>query len=176
LNAQSCQNGRVPFTPFHFGVGVGIHAVAPRKISLISFCATNVLMDVETLYYLSRSQFPLHRFFHTFVGVTLVIVVTVVLAAALLRLARRVQLPNPFDWQELTLRAVIVGAVLGGYSHVVLDSVMHGEIRPFFPFSDHNPFYAGISLAALHWTCVIAGAAGLLVLAVREWWSERQET
>lgn len=153
-----------------------MHAVAPRRVSLIAFCATNVLMDVETLYYLSRRQFPLHRFFHTFVGVSIVILVTIALAAALLRLARRVELPNPFDWQDLTLQPVIVGSALGGYSHVVLDGVMHGEIRPFFPFSDDNPFYAAISLPALHWTCVIAGAAGLAVLGLREWLAQRRET
>jgi membrane-bound metal-dependent hydrolase YbcI (DUF457 family) len=158
----------MPFTPFHFGVGAGLHAAAPERVSFIAFCATNVLVDFETLYYLLTGQFPLHRFFHSFVGVTIVIFVTIALAMFMLKLATRIELPNPFDWQKLTLLPVVIGSVLGGYSHVVLDGVMHPEIRPFAPFAEGNPFYSAIGLGALHWFCVIAGLVGLAVLWLRE--------
>lgn len=53
----------MPFTPFHFGPGAAIHALAPRKVSFIAFVAANVLMDVEPLYYMLTRQDHLHRFF-----------------------------------------------------------------------------------------------------------------
>lgn len=76
-------------------------------------------------------------------------------------MARRVVTTN------LSIRAVAVGAFLGTYSHIVLDSVMHAGIRPFAPFSDTNPLLAVVSLRALHLFCVIAGALGIVALPVR---------
>jgi membrane-bound metal-dependent hydrolase YbcI (DUF457 family) len=147
----------VPITPFHFGPGAAIHSAAPRHISFLSFCAANVLIDIEPLYYMLTGQAPLHRFFHTYIGATLVALATVLLFLV----ARRVVTTN------LSIRAVAVGAFLGTYSHIVLDSVMHADIRPFAPFSDTNPLLAVVSLRALHLFCVIAGALGIVALPVR---------
>lgn len=145
-----------------------MHAVTPKRVSLIAFCATNVFIDVEVLYYLLTHQYPLHRFFHTFIGVSIVIALTIAIAAGLLRMATRIELPNPFNWQQLTLLPVAVGSALGGYSHVVLDGVMHPDIRPFAPFSDGNPFYLVVSLGTLHWFCVAAALVGMAALWLRE--------
>jgi hypothetical protein len=67
----------MPITPFHFGPGAAVHAAAPRHVSFLSFCAANILMDVEPLYYRLTGQYPLHRFFHIYIGATLVAVVTI---------------------------------------------------------------------------------------------------
>jgi membrane-bound metal-dependent hydrolase YbcI (DUF457 family) len=130
-------------------------------------------VDFETLYYLTTGQFPYHRFFHSFIGMSIVIAVTISIFAAALRLASRVDLPNPFAWQQLTLRPVAIGAALGGYTHVVLDGIMHSEIRPFAPFDDSNPFFGIVRLDVLHWSCGAAGVAGLAVLGIRELMKER---
>ena len=67
----------MPITPFHFGSGAAIHAAAPRYVSFLAFCATNILMDVEPLYYILTQQYPLHRFFHTYIGASIVAAATV---------------------------------------------------------------------------------------------------
>jgi hypothetical protein len=158
----------MPFTPFHFGVGAGLHSAAPRHVSFLAFCAANVVVDFETLYYLTTGQFPYHRFFHSFAGMSFVIAATIGLFAAALWLATKVELPNLFGWQQLTMMPISVGAGLGGYTHVVLDSIMHSEIRPFAPFDDSNPFFGIVRLDVLHWACMAAGVAGLAVLGIRE--------
>jgi hypothetical protein len=66
----------MPVTPFHFGPGAMVHAVAPKHISFLAFCTANVLMDVEPLYYMVTRQYPLHRFLHTYVGATIVLLAT----------------------------------------------------------------------------------------------------
>jgi hypothetical protein len=71
----------MPITPFHFGPGAAIHAAAPRYVSFLAFCAANVLMDLEPLYYILTRQYPLHRFFHTYVGAVIVAISTAVLFA-----------------------------------------------------------------------------------------------
>jgi membrane-bound metal-dependent hydrolase YbcI (DUF457 family) len=157
----------MPFTPFHFGPGAAVHALAPRQISFLAFCATNVLVDVEPAYFMLTGQYPLHRFFHSYLGVSFVIVATV----AGFRLARwmadRVRITDLFGWQQLRTRGVLLGSALGGYSHVFLDSIMHDDIRPLAPFADTNTLYLWIGLDSLHQWCVAAGVVGLVVVWLR---------
>ena len=157
----------MPFTPFHFGPGAAVHAVAPRHVSFLAFCAANVLIDVETLYFLVTHQYPWHRFFHTFIGASLVAAATVLLFLAARRAAPALKLPNLFAWQELSALSVALGAALGVYSHVVLDSMMHADVRPFAPFSAASPLFHVVPLGFLHGLCVALGVGGLALLGLR---------
>jgi membrane-bound metal-dependent hydrolase YbcI (DUF457 family) len=76
-------------------------------------------------------------------------------------------LPNSFNWQDLGMRAVAIGAAAGTISHVLLDSVMHSDIRPFAPFSDSNPLLGVISVQTLHGSCVVSGLVAIVVLGVQ---------
>ncbi|MDD4929497.1 MAG: hypothetical protein PHP85_09495 [Gallionella sp.] len=157
----------MPFTPFHFGPGAALHAAAPRHVSFLAFCAANVIIDMEPLYFMATEQFPLHRFFHTYIGASVILLLTVALFMGTLRLASVVALPNMSGWKQLTLRQVVFGAALGSYSHIVFDSIMHSDIRPFAPLSDGNPLLGLVSLGTLHWSCLAAGAVGFVVSGIR---------
>jgi membrane-bound metal-dependent hydrolase YbcI (DUF457 family) len=162
----------MPITPFHFGPGAALHSLAPRHVSLLAFCAANVLMDLEPLYYMLTHQYPLHRFIHTYLGAALMAGSTVLLFALSLRAASRGRLSNPFDWQTLGIGVIALGAIAGTFSHVLLDSVMHVDIRPFAPFSNANPLLGALSLQALHGSCVASGVVGITILGIRALWSE----
>ena len=157
----------MPVTPFHFGPGLLLHAVAPRRVSFLAFCATNVLIDVESLVNLLRGNDPVHAFFHTYVGATLAAAGASALGWTAVRSGRRIGLPNLFGWLDLALPAIVAGALLGAWSHVALDSVMHSDIRPWAPFSAANPMLRLVPLGWLHLGCVAAGALGLMVLGWR---------
>lgn len=157
----------MPFTPFHAGPGALLHALAPRRVSFLAFCAANVLIDIEPLVYIVSGQWPLHRFWHTLSGAALVMLGTLLLFVV----ARRVRwLPDAFGWRALRWPAVALGAGLGSFSHLVLDGVMHADLRPLAPFSNHNPLLHALPLGMLHLGCVAAGVAGLLLRAVRRAW------
>jgi membrane-bound metal-dependent hydrolase YbcI (DUF457 family) len=155
----------VPFTPFHFGPAALIHSAAPKHISFLAFCGANVLVDVEPLYYMLTDQYPIHRFLHTYVGATIAGLIFVLLFA----LVRRFAMPllRILRLEDLAVRAVALGAFAGTYSHVLLDSMMHPDMRPFTPFSDANPLLTVVSLKALHGSCVLAGVLGLGWIAYR---------
>lgn len=157
----------MPITPFHFGPGVLLHAASPRRASFLAFCAANVLIDLEPLYFLYSGQFPLHRGLHSLVGASLAVVATVALFAMAQRLAPVVPLPDVFGWRRLRGRAIALGAGLGGYSHVVLDSVMHDDMQLFAPFSSAHPLLGLASVDTLHGACVACAALGLAVLGAR---------
>lgn len=157
----------MPITPFHFGPGAALYATAPRHFSFLSFCAANFLIDAEPLYYILTQQYPLHRFFHTYAGATLILAATFALFFFARRLATFVSIPNLFQWQNLKLIPIANGAAAGSYSHIMLDSLMHGDITPLAPFSEENILLYLISMDALHWSCVAAGLAGVVLLGVR---------
>jgi membrane-bound metal-dependent hydrolase YbcI (DUF457 family) len=158
----------VPITPFHFGAGAAFHAVAPRRVSFLAFCLANCITDCEPVVNLLRGALPLHRFLHTFVGATLVAGATVGLFAGLRTLAARRAVPDPFEWQKLGIAAVALGAALGTFSHIVLDGIMHADVRPFAPWSEANPFYRMVSPGSLHIGCLVAGAFGVAAFFLRQ--------
>src|SRR5436190_15049056 len=125
----------MPVTPFHFGPGGAVHVLVPKHISFLAFCVSNVLTDVEPLYFILSRQYPLHRFFHTYVGATVMGGLTLLLFVAAKWVARPLRLPNVLKWQDLTLVPVAVGALIGTWSHVLLDSIMHPDVRAFAPFN-----------------------------------------
>lgn len=157
----------MPITPFHFGPGALLHAVAPKQVSFLSFCAANVFIDFESLYNLVFQRHPVHAFFHTYIGATLVTATVVLLFLGLRSFASRFWLPNPLLWRELSSKQVAIGAALGAYSHVVLDSVMHRDIQPLSPFAFSNLLLGAISLSTLHLACLACGALGGGVVVVR---------
>ena len=153
----------MPFTPFHFGPGALVHSAAPRHISFLAFCGANVLVDVEPLYFMLTHQWPIHRFFHTYVGATVAASIVVAVFALVRKLLPR-----------LSVRAVALGAIIGTYSHVLLDSLMHADMEPFAPFSDGNPLLGAVFLNTLHGFCLVAGVVGGVAIGARYLWKKSQ--
>jgi hypothetical protein len=157
----------MPVTPFHFGAGLLLHGMAPRRVSFLAFCAANVAIDVESLVNLVRGHEPVHAFFHTFVGATLAGAATAAAMVGACALGRRLRLPNLFGWLDLGPVAIGTGTMLGAWSHVVLDAIMHPDLRPLAPFLQGNPLLHRVSLDALHVGLLVAGGAGAVLLAIR---------
>jgi membrane-bound metal-dependent hydrolase YbcI (DUF457 family) len=59
------------------------------------------------------------------------------------------------------------GAFIGSYSHVAIDSIMHGDMEPFAPFSNAAPLHLIVSLETLHLACIAAGIIGIAGLLAR---------
>ena len=165
----------MPVTPFHFGPGAALHAVAPKHVSFLAFCAANVFIDVESLYNLRTDSYPVHAFFHTYVGASFVALAIVCLFLAARQLADKIPLPDLFEWRQLTVTQVSIGAAAGAYSHVVLDSIMHADITPLAPFSPRNVLLGAMSLDTLHWSCIVAGVLALLLLCGRRLMKVREQ-
>ena len=56
----------MPATPFHFGPGLLIKAAAPRQFSMAAYSLTQVVIDLESGYYVLHKSTPVHRQAHTF--------------------------------------------------------------------------------------------------------------
>jgi len=164
----------VPFTPYHFGPGLLLKGAAPRHVSFLSYCTTQVAIDLESWHYLTGGEPHVHRILHTFVfgalaGLAIAGLVWLCGAGVHHLLGRHVSgmsigTPLPVFRSELSLRGVVLGGLLGGVTHALLDGVMHGDVQPLRPFSLANPLYGLIGWKLLHSACLVAGAVGALAL------------
>lgn len=167
----------MPITLFHLGPGAAIKAAAPGNVSFTVFAFSQLLIDLEPVGFFIVTGDPVHPYLHTYLGATLVFLASWWPGRRIGEWALRVWnawlSPAQARWlaYEPTIsgRAAAVGAFLGAYSHVAIDSIMHGDIRPLAPFSDARPWLGVISIENLQWACVFAGAGGLAVLFVLRW-------
>jgi len=166
----------MPVTPFHFGPGLALKAVSPTHCSFLVFAATQVMIDCEPLYYMSRGGWPIHRFFHTYIGATLVAIIAYVVFRPVCGICISIR-ENQYAINAQVLRlgikrvshiAALSGAFIGAYSHIALDSIMHEDVLPFAPFSNTNVMLDYISIVELHLYCFMLGAAG--AVGVGFWW------
>jgi len=155
----------VPVTIFHFGPGALLKALVPRWISLTAFVISQVVIDLESGYHLLRQEWPIHRHLHSLVlaGVAGLLSGTLVFLAAQIAKPRRFAVSRA----EVGILPAHLGGLIGGVSHSVLDSFMHFDLAPFWPFSNNNPLLDTLSIRALHILCVASGLVGVTVLAIR---------
>jgi hypothetical protein len=172
----------MPFTPYHFEPGLFVKGLAARWFSWIAFVAVQVVIDCETLYYLERREYPIHRTLHTFLGGTLagLAVAGVLLACRwlVLRLA-----PNAAMWfhsrwpsaaSEFGIAAVLAGGIIGGASHPLLDGFMHPDIRPLEPWTSGNPLLGAVSIEMLHDGCIVTGVLGFVLVGIWLYFDSRR--
>jgi membrane-bound metal-dependent hydrolase YbcI (DUF457 family) len=158
----------MPFTPFHFGPALFLGLLFFQLVDFPTLLIASVILDLEPFTVLLMGlDYPLHGFFHSFLGGT---IAAVVLGLIMLRLggtARGVLKPLGLE-QSPSRQAIMLGSFLGAYSHILLDSPLYTDIRPFFP-SSVNPFlasdaFAGIYVQAL---CILLFLAGTVMYAPR---------
>lgn len=160
----------MPVTPYHFGPGAALKACAPKYFSFTTFVLAQIVIDLEPLYFLLKREYPWHRFMHTFAGATLVVCLTILLSKpfrlVLERILRWVDEPKA-QMPSVSWCAIVVGAVIGAYSHIWLDSVMHDDVFPLAPFSFASPVHQAISIDDLEAYCLSVGVIGGLLLTFR---------
>lgn len=111
----------MPITLLHLGVLAPINHFAPNKVSNVSFILVNLWLDGNSiLYALFGIQGIAHGTEHSFVGAAWL--------SAIVALC------------GFKSRKWVLGALLGGVTHVLLDMLVHAEMEPLFPIKG-NLFY-----------------------------------
>ena len=148
----------MPFTPFHMGPGLLIKALLQSSFSLMVFGWTQIAMDVQPLIAMIGGMARLHGFTHTYLGATLIAIAAAVTGKYLSQWA----LVEIFGVTPLVIRwwVALLSAFIGAYSHVALDSLMHADMRPLWPFANTNAMLGLVSVSALHRFCVYSALVG----------------
>ncbi len=156
----------MPFTPLHIGPGILLKALLQGSFSLMVFGWAQIVMDMQPLYVLvtNTRRIELHGFSHTYLGATLLAVLSALSGKYLsefgLRLLGLSTIKQPI---KIVWRIAFFSAFLGTYSHVVLDSIMHGDIQPYYPFASGNHLLDIIDVELLHEFCIYSGVVGGII-------------
>lgn len=151
----------MPFTPFHMGPGIFIKAVLQGGFSLMVFGWAQIVMDIQPLVVLVIGKGHLHGFSHTYLGATLLGVFSALSGKYLSEIGlKRIGISKKQNPIEISWLVATISALIGTYSHVVLDAVMHGDVQPYYPFSIENGLLGVISVADLHRLCLYAAVVG----------------
>ena len=154
----------MPFTPIHMGPGILIKALLQSSFSLMVFGWTQIVMDIQPLIVLITGEGHLHGFTHTYIGAVLIAIFAAVTGKYLSELGLKLlgisKNENPIS---LAWWVVFTSAFIGSFSHVLLDSIMHADVEPFFPFLLDNTFTGLISVSTLHKICLYSGLLGTAI-------------
>lgn len=115
----------MPITPLHLGLLAPINHFFPKKVSNAAFIWVTLWMDANAIAYyaMGLEMGELHGpLTHSFVGALFVASLVAIFGCL--------------------SKSWLLGAYLGGISHVFLDMLVHAEMQPLYPLKG-NPFYWG---------------------------------
>lgn len=158
----------MPATPFHFGPGLLIKAAAPRRFSMAAYSLAQVVIDIESGYYMLQNATPVHRQAHTFaLGGLIGLACGLIVSRVGAWVARPRDVVPEALAAEYRLPIAVLSGIFGGIFHSVLDGVMHADIRPFRPVTAANPLYGLVSVEILYLFCIVTGVLGAALLLAR---------
>lgn len=154
----------MPFTPIHLGPGLAFKAIGSHRFSFMVFGGSQVLMDIEPLIGILQNNPILHGPTHTLPGALLIGSVAALIGKPISSVVLKVlKIPN----RTFTWFAVLSGAYVGTFSHVLLDAIMHSDMSPWWPLAPGNQLLHIISVDQLHAMCLLAGFVGLAAIAIK---------
>jgi len=122
----------------HFGVAYMIHRLK-KTLSLPALIVSSTFSDIDTLiYFLSnKSSYIGRELFHSFIGMgTLGTFISVLLTALVYpKVASIFFHVNKPEQKCNFLGTVVVSCLLGGFSHILIDSTCHCYNPLFYPFT-----------------------------------------
>lgn len=159
----------MPFTPIHMGPGILFKGILQGSFSLMVFGWTQIVMDIQPLVVLLTGEGHLHGFSHTYLGATLLAVFSALSGKYLSQIGLWVLKIEHSIHNHIAWWVVFLSAFIGSFSHVLLDSIMHSDVQPFFPITLINPFLGTLSVAALHQLCLYSGFVGAGIYYFLQW-------
>ena len=151
----------MPYTPFHLGPALFFGLPLRKYMHAPTFFLANIIVDIEPFIVLVFGlNYPLHGYLHTFLfasisGLALGCIIFLVegvfhgfFKAFLLE-----------EEHPSNVKAFMVAGISGTLLHVLLDSPLNGNIKPFYPLT-FNPFYEPALMLEIYNFCTWTGLLG----------------
>jgi len=143
------------------GPGILIKALLQGSFSLMVFGWAQIVMDIQPLIVMITGEGQLHGFSHTYIGATLLGIFSAFsgkylseFGLLIIGISKR---SNPI---KIAWWVVFLSAFIGTFSHVLLDSIMHADVEPFFPLTQKNQLWAVLNIEQIHKLCLYTGLIG----------------
>jgi len=151
----------MPFTVFHLGPALALGLPLRRYIHVPTFILANVFIDIEPLLVLALDlNYSLHGYLHTLLFASMF---GAVLGYAMY-LLEKVFKPlyktlHLVPENPIRIESFIVAGVSGSILHVLLDSPLYHDIKPFYPIAV-NPLL-NPNLTTIYSICIFTGLIGV---------------
>jgi len=156
----------MPFTPYHLGPGLFVGLLLLSFIDFPTFLVASIIVDLEPFLVLALNlNYPLHGFFHSFLGGTLV---ALPLTLVMYRIRDKFSSLLSFFKleQKVSFKSVLAAALSGIYIHILFDSRCYTDIQPFYP-SNYNPLLTtGIFAGLDAYVCCIWSFFGAAIVYI----------
>jgi hypothetical protein len=152
----------MPFTLFHLGPGFGLGLLLRKYLHAPTFIFANVIIDVEPfLVLVFNLNYPLHGYLHTFLlaipaGLTFGYIMY--LLEKLLRPLYKIFL---LEASNLNLRSFLAAGALGTGLHLLMDTPLYEDVKPFYPITI-NPLYKASLALDIYVICIWMGIFGII--------------
>jgi membrane-bound metal-dependent hydrolase YbcI (DUF457 family) len=152
----------VPFTVFHLGPALLLGILLFPLFDLAALLICSVIVDIEPFYVLFFAQgLPLHGFFHTFLGGSIVGFIVAIILWVARGLVQEIQMIFKVE-QNSSFAKVLYTSLFSVNFHIILDSIFHSDMHPFYPLV-FNPFYGLISQDIINQLCTVCMILGLTI-------------
>ncbi|WP_423746943.1 hypothetical protein V5735_22705 (plasmid) [Haladaptatus sp. SPP-AMP-3] len=155
----------MPLTPFHLGIGLFLGLACYRWLDFPTLCVGTVIVDTRSIaIYFGPFTGNLHGPLHTLIGGTFL---AGVLAAAMFKLKPYWNLiAGPVGLaQNRSISKILAASIVGVYTHLILDAIMHSDMQPFYPL-EGNPLYGALYLSDLYVICFSGFLFGFLLYPI----------
>ncbi len=121
---------------------------------------------------LGRLDCPLHGFFHSYLGSSML-----AFSAAISVYAMRRWIGDIMEVfrlrQDSSFRKALATSLLGVYSHVFLDSFLYEEMKPLYPLGG-NPLLREVSASSIYMFCTVSFVVSIALytyklIQIRKW-------
>ncbi|MEM3531418.1 MAG: hypothetical protein QXD42_06475, partial [Nitrososphaerales archaeon] len=127
---------------------------------------SSVIVDLEGICILMFGfPLPLHGFFHSYLGASILGIFTAIIVYYLYRWLRKIMKLFMLE-QKSSFKRILLTSLFGVYSHVFLDSFLYEEMNPFYPIYG-NPFLGLISANGIYFFSMLSFPLGLAIYAYR---------
>jgi membrane-bound metal-dependent hydrolase YbcI (DUF457 family) len=145
------------------GPGILVKSLLQGSFSLMVFGWAQIVMDIQPLLVLLSGEGHIHGFSHTYIGAVLLAVFSALSGKYLSEIGLFILGLNK-EWKvKISWWVAFLSAFIGTFSHVLIDSIMHSDLEPFFPFTTQNRFLNLISVQTLHEVCLYSALIGSLL-------------
>lgn len=159
----------MPFTPIHMGPGILIKAVLQSSFSLMVFGWAQIMIDIQPLIVLITGKGHLHGFTHTYIGAILLGTISALTGKHFSEFGLKILGLTKGQPVTIKWRVAFLSAFIGSFSHVLIDSITHADVQPFYPIILVNNFHGFVSIGTLHKFCLYSGFAGAAVYYLTRW-------
>lgn len=150
----------MPLTPFHIGPTGILGLIFKKYFDIFSLVISSVIVDLEPIIVIVFNlKYPIHGFFHSFVGGSIILIILSILIYLNRKKVEKFLLKFKIK-ENFGFRKIFISSLIGIYSHIILDSFLYQDIKPFYP-SSYNPFLNLFSFLEIYF---ITGISLLLFL------------